>query len=103
MTVALKQILIESLGSVRPPKIEVDEFTIMARLNLTLVEAAILNSIWLCRNNKRWMHKRSTRQHIYTMRRKLAPYSIELLNLGDGWYGIPQPSRDILTKLFSNC
>lgn len=84
------------------PKPEVDEITMMYRLNITFREAAILKQMWKNGNAgiRQYPPMRSTRQHIYNMRPKLARHNIAIVNIGAGSYGIPIESRVRLEQMF---
>jgi hypothetical protein len=85
------------------PKPEVDEITLMYRLNITFTEASILKQMWLNGNKgiRQYPPVRATRQHIYNMRPKLAKHNIAIVNMSAGHYGIPIQSRLLLERMFS--
>lgn len=84
------------------PKPEVDEITMMHRLDITYREATILKQMWF--NGKSGIRQyppmRATRQHVYNMRPKLAKHNIIIVNIGAGSYGIPLESRVLLDQMF---
>lgn len=84
------------------PRTDVDEITIMYKLDITFAQACILRTMW--KNGSIGINQtpivRSTRQHIYKMRPKLAKLGIYIVTVGAGHYGMPQKSRDILDRMF---
>lgn len=85
------------------PNNETDEITLMHRLDITHTQAVILKKLWkggAHGANEFPATKRASRQHIYSMRPKLAKHNIFIVNLNFGRYGLPVASREILDQMF---
>ena len=85
------------------PRISVpaDEKTLMHALGVTPMEArfiqAMLNTSWVGEDELPEI-RYSVRQVIYTLRRKLEPRRIWVINDGNGRYSIPPACKELIKK-----
>lgn len=85
------------------PRISVpaDEKTLMHALGVTPMEArfiqAMLNTGWVGEDELPEI-RYSVRQVIYTLRRKLEPRRIWVINDGNGRYSIPPACKELIKK-----